>query len=187
MYNLILPRRVEPFTRIAELVANNFKILVRPGDFRVSDRFFKRSNDPKYQKTHPGSSHELVIYSEFLMASNSFGSFTNSERYILTVTKLLPVENFLHEASQYFTKNSSEVEPTDFYKYFREWINNEIFKKLEKCNKTALLLPEYYSKQFARDLKRANKKHVFVGLDKYAAVSQNFLLKVKFIEMSSNV
>lgn len=106
---------------------------------------------------------KLMIHSEIYTANekNPYKTRTKSGIEIRQVGNLFPLFENLKASSPFLQQNLTEKKgtsavPNDFYDKFRSYAETQLYELLKSCRKTAAMLPNYWSKKIAQDLRRAN-------------------------------
>lgn len=193
VYNIILPKRPVTYDKLLELVAENFTIYTRSSSFVE----LQKSNDivSGRHKLYDNYS-ELIVESEVSMYSNLYKASNEKEKsniFLALNHSFLHgnVNSLLHESTkqrnQFFRLGLSfSLDPfeslnlkwSDYViKDFKKKEEKVLYSELVKCQKTALILPEYLSQSFASRARRKTGQYMSVGKEKYASLNLAFRLE----------
>lgn len=201
VYNLIAPKRVKPYETFNELVKEKFDIYSRPSEL-VFDTIPKYYNGniilPKYKKFdaphkfQPTTMFNGHIESEVQQlislpaAGEKISTFERTNILLHNKTRLHPKSRkLLKEFSEWCESllNQSRIDEfKECGRYVQKtFLNSDqtfLYDSFEKCNKTALILPEHMCNKFAKRLAQNNRLNsvfatqIDVGIERY---STNFL------------
>ncbi len=207
VYNLILPREPTPFTDITELVKANFTIYSKPvfvfagyiflnEEIRIPSIFnetgrvslttnFASNNHGVEYSIYPSrkfQEYKLKVLSEIYTKTerSPYKTKTKNGIEIEKIGQVLPATQILKKMALYSNSNNTEYRRYTTYKFyskFRAQADTLLLEHLNSCKKTAAILPDYWSKHIAKDLKRAKLKNVFVGKDRYFEVNYGFYIQ----------
>ncbi|CAL8131069.1 unnamed protein product [Orchesella dallaii] len=164
VYNMIAPRQSIPYTLFNQLVADNFSIYTRIA-FGPTSSFFRPSTvKERYnvgRNTHVivgmQTSHKSEVYSRYEQFKNFTANGTLIEK-VLNHSKLPDDTVALLEAS--LVASLSQIPNHDLY---GELQNVSMVRRLFKCNRVAMVLPELLCNQYLRMLRKYGFKHSSIG------------------------
>ncbi|CAL8131071.1 unnamed protein product [Orchesella dallaii] len=164
VYNMIAPRQSIPYTLFNQLVADNFSIYTRitvgatTSSFRPSfmkERYMAGRNRHEIQGTQ--SLFKSEVYSRYEQFKNFTANGTLIEK-VLNHSKLPDDTMALLEAS--LAASPDQILNYDLY---GELQNVSMIRRLVKCNRVAMVLPELLCNQYLLMLRKYGFKHSSIG------------------------
>lgn len=200
VYCMISPRVPVPYGYFQELIADRFTIYTRSVSLNLIVRGhgrFSKVQESSHTQLAPGPFYEnqIVLFSEvgrlILSLENLAKSFQQSviENTTLEKSGIANVSIFHPWTHATFFDMGMTWKGTEFeiFRYLHEFLKNKVrwlqkneatflATSLHECNKVAVVLPEYLSKIYWRNLRRDGKIHAFVGKDAISDIDWMFKL-----------
>ncbi|CAL8129397.1 unnamed protein product [Orchesella dallaii] len=204
VYNMIAPRKPVPYIYFHELTNDNFTIYSRTAAERFSwyDWEIPRSSNIKITRNEfyeRNIRDRFFVMSEIYMLWGNADSelrkrrskpYTKSEIELINLLNIVDEHSAMHpNLSQVFRRRVEEVEALNpvpkfsfpnvtskLSKSFWREQNDVLDKFISKCDRRALVLPNYLCWEYARSLKKLGYPDVYVGDEAYTNPTYVFSL-----------